>query len=168
MFRMLILSLMFLIECNCEVMLDQEYLLCSKTNQMIEISEEECGFNDYNCHIWMNSLKDAQRADGHFTKIGGEMVIYSENNQIYNASCIKTKHLVVKNHTIDKDICLKLLPVMINDQFGYLSKDGIVLNEYDGSPCPVNDENFFYEGLHIKIKDGNCTFTYKLKLNFFK
>jgi hypothetical protein len=156
MFRIYIISFFFQLFC-CEIMLNDEYLLCKKTESLVYVNDEQkCNFRDYNCQLFMNTLNDLKRNEGHFSKAFHDLVLFTEKNQVYQAKCDKVKGLKIQNYTLAENICLSLLPAMMqNDRIGFLTKEGIIIESYTGVTCPIADETFVFERIRFVIKNGN-------------
>jgi hypothetical protein len=148
---LLVVSFIFI---DCDFVLHDDYLMCIKTEQLVELKNFKCNFADFQCQLFLNSMNDMKRADGHYVKLDNDMVFYSQDNQVYSTKCERIKSLVIKNFTIPENICLKILPVLSNDRQGFLTNDGIVINDYNGVPCPVSDETLVFESQQFTIKQG--------------
>jgi hypothetical protein len=136
--------------------LNDEYLLCSKTEKGIEHSNQKCHHRDIKCRLFMSELNDGGRSEEGFIKIMDDFVVYSKANQLFETECDKVKSLKIRNAKISENTCLSLLPVEIQGQPYHLTKNGIVVSDYNGSPCPVRDETFIFEGFKFLLKEGKA------------
>jgi hypothetical protein len=154
MFLTIIIALLA-VNCSARSVLKKSFPLCELTREVIS-NEEPCNSNDIECYLFMSQIEYTH--ENTFNKIeimNSQIVVYKQNNKVYNTNCQMIHEVVIEqgNAFTDKNTCSQLLPVKFDNekQVAFLRKDGILVKDYEGTKCPVQDEVFLLDDIEFLL-----------------
>jgi hypothetical protein len=148
----------FIISCSSTV-IKKNLPLCELTTEIISL-EDRCNTQDIECQFFMSQIDNAQ--ENTFNKIEilkTQVVIYKKNNKVFNTNCQIVNEIVIEQGIsfADKNTCTQMLPVKYGSekQVAFLRKDGVLVKDFAGTKCPVQDELFVIDDREFLLS-GIC------------
>jgi hypothetical protein len=144
-----IFILVFVMTCSSKTIIKKRFPLCELSNEIIS-TEETCTQNDIECQLFMSQIEFAiENTFNTIETANTQIVIYKKNNKVYNTHCDIVNEIMIEQGIsfADKTTCSHLLPVKYDSdrQVAFLRKDGVLVKDYDGVKCPVQEESFLID-----------------------